>query len=148
MTASSEGAAALNNFLTEFLNEASLQNVSVVISGQGGVHGFGLGFHLMEAESLHVMEEESLDMMEAERLVPVSAPIKPKRLRLRAPVSLIRSGKMTDRSGNRKATKHMGRKHVRSDRMVLNFEGLPPRCKGTRESANDDAQNCPRGGCK
>ena len=60
MTASSEGTAALNNFLTEFLNEDSLQNGSVVISGQGGVRGFGLGFHLMEAESLHVMEERVL----------------------------------------------------------------------------------------
>jgi hypothetical protein len=52
MTAASDGAAALNSFLTEFLNEA----------------GFGLGFHVMETENLHVLEEEFLDVMAAENL--------------------------------------------------------------------------------
>ena len=91
MTATSDGVGTLNSFLTEFLNEAVLQNGAVAIS-ERGVRGFGLGFHVMEVENLHV-EEEILDVMEAENLhvieeersVPVSAPRKPKRIRLVAP---------------------------------------------------------------
>jgi hypothetical protein len=40
------------------------------------------------------------------------------------PLRLIRSGKLADRSGNRKAKKHMTRKHVRSDGLVLNFDEI------------------------
>jgi hypothetical protein len=93
---------------------------------------------VMSAENLHVVEEESfdveeeiLDVMEAENLhvieeersVPVSTPRKPKRVKLMTP-KLIRSGKMTDRSDNHKVTKHMARKKVRSDGMVLNFDEI------------------------
>ncbi len=98
-------------------------------------------FDVMTAEDLHVLEEEFLDVeeeildvmeaenlhvIEEERSVPVSAPRKPKGVKLMAPLKLIRSGKMADRSGNRKVTKHMARKHVRSDGMVLNFDEIVP----------------------
>ncbi len=47
MTAVSDGTVALNSFLTEFLNEAVLQNGKPTIS-ERDVCGFGLGFHAME----------------------------------------------------------------------------------------------------
>jgi hypothetical protein len=156
MTAESDGATALNSFLTEFLKESALQNGAAAIS-ERGVRGFGLGFHVMETENLHVFEEEFLDVMTVENLhvleeeffdvegvildvmevenlhvieeessVPVSASRKPKRVKLMAPLKLIRSGKMSDRSDNHKVTKHMTRKHVRSDGMVLNFDEIVP----------------------
>jgi hypothetical protein len=52
----------------------------------------------MDTENLHVIEEE--------RSVPVSAPKKLKSVKLIAPLRLIKSGKVADRSGNRKTTKH------------------------------------------
>ncbi len=173
MTAASDGAAALNSFLTEFLHEVVLQNGSAVIS-ERGVRGFGLGFHVMEVENLHVLEEKFLDVeeeildvmtvenlhvleeefldveeeildvmetenlhvIEEERWVPVTAPRKPKRVKLMAPLKLIRSGKMADRSGNRKVTRQMARKHVRSDGMVLNFDEIVPEDGADREKSN------------
>jgi hypothetical protein len=65
-------------------------------------------------------------MIEEERSVIVSAPRKPKPVKLMVPLKLIRSGKMADRSDNHKTTKHMTRKHVRSDGMVLNFDEIVP----------------------
>jgi hypothetical protein len=112
--------------------------------------GFGLGFHaveeqiigVMEAENLHVMEAEIHDaehllMIEEEHLVPVSASRKPKLVKLVAPLRLIRSGKMADRLGNRKAAKHRARKHVRSDGMVLNFDEIVPEEGADEERGND-----------
>jgi hypothetical protein len=46
MTDVSDGTTVLNSFLTEFLNEVALQNGTTAISDRG-VHGFGLGFHVM-----------------------------------------------------------------------------------------------------
>jgi hypothetical protein len=87
----------------------------------------------VEEEILDLMEEENLHVIEEERSVPVSAPRKPKRFKLMAPLNLIRSGKMTDRSGNRKVTRHIARKHVRSDDMVLNFDEIVPEGGADRE---------------
>jgi hypothetical protein len=53
------------------------------------------------------------------------------------PLKLIRSGKMADRSGNRKVTRHMSMKHVRSDGMVLNFEEIVPE-EGVDVEKGDD----------
>jgi hypothetical protein len=53
-----------------------------------------------------------------------------------APLKLIRSGKMADRSGNRKVTKHMARKHVRSDGMVLEFDEIVPEEGADMEKGN------------
>ncbi len=80
----------------------------------------------VEEEILDVMESEKLHVIKEERSVPVSAPRKTKRVKLMVPLKLIRSVKMVDRSGNRKVTKHMSRKHVRSDGMVLNFDEIVP----------------------
>ena len=156
MTSESDGATVLNSFLTEFLKESALQNGAAAISERGmrgfglgfhvieteNLHVFEEEFlDVMTEENLHVLEEEFLDIeeeildvmeaenlhvIEEERSVPVSAPRKPKRVKLMAPLKLIRSGKMADRSGNRKATKHMARKHVRSDGMVLNLNEIVP----------------------
>jgi hypothetical protein len=90
----------------------------------------------VEEEILDVMEAENLHVIEEERSVPVSVPRKPKRFKLMAPLNLIRSGKMTDRSGNRKVTRHMTRKHVRSDGMVLNFDVIVPEAGADREKSN------------
>jgi hypothetical protein len=65
-------------------------------------------------------------VIEEECSVPVSAPRKPKQVKLMAPLKVIRSGKMTDRSDNPKVTKTMVREHVRSDGMVLNFDDIVP----------------------
>jgi hypothetical protein len=69
--------------------------------------------------------------------VPVTVPRKPKRVKLMAPLKLIRSSKMADRSGNRKVTRQMTRKHVRSDGMVLNFDEILPEDGADREKSND-----------
>jgi hypothetical protein len=87
----------------------------------------------VEEEILDLMEEENLHVIEEERSVPVSAPRKPKRFKLMAPLNLIRSGKMTDRSGNRKVTRHIARKHVRSDDMVIKFDEIVPEDGADRE---------------
>ncbi len=50
-TGASDGAAALGALLTELLNEESVHNWAAAISGQDGVRGFGLGWHLMGEES-------------------------------------------------------------------------------------------------
>ena len=51
MTGAPDGAAALGALLTELLNEAAVHNGAAAISGQDGVRGFGLGWHLMGEES-------------------------------------------------------------------------------------------------
>jgi hypothetical protein len=50
-TGASDGAAALGALLTELINEASVHYGAATISGQDGVRGFGLGWHLMGEES-------------------------------------------------------------------------------------------------
>ncbi len=65
MTTASDGAAVLDSFLTEFLNESALQNGAAAIS-ERGVRGFG--FHAIETENLHVFEEKFLDVMVVENL--------------------------------------------------------------------------------
>ena len=116
------------------------------------MRGFGLGFYaaeeeimgVMEAGNIHVIEDENIGVMDAEnhfmieeeRTVPMPAPKKPKRFKLVAPLRLIRSGKMADRLGNRKATKHRARKHVRSDGMMLNFDEIVPEEGEDEEKGN------------
>jgi hypothetical protein len=151
MAAASDNSAAINKFMTEFLNEVSFQNGASAIS-EHGMRGFGLGFYateeeimvVMEAGNIHVIEDEIIGVMDTENpfmieeecTVTMSAPNKPKRFKLGAPVRLIRSDKMADRSGNRKAKKHMTRKHVRSDGLVLNFDEIVPEEGADMEKGN------------
>jgi hypothetical protein len=100
------------------------------------LHVFEEEFLDVEEEILDVMEAENLHVIEEERSVPVSAPRKPKRVKLMAPMKLIRSDKMADRSGNRKVTRHMTRKHVRFDGMVLNFDEIVTEDGPDREKSN------------
>ncbi len=90
------------------------------------LHVFEEEFLDVEEEILDVMEAENLHVIEEERSVTVSAPRKPKRVKLMAPLKLIRSGKIPDRSGHHKVTKNMARKHVQSDGMELNFDEIVP----------------------
>jgi hypothetical protein len=151
MAAASDNSAAFNKFMTEFLNEVALQNGASAIS-EHGMRGFGLGFYaaeeeimvVMEAGNIHVIEDEIIGVMDAEnpfmieeeRTVPMPAPRKPKRFKLVSPLRLIRSGNMADRSVNRKAKKHMARKHGRSDGMVLNLDEIVPEEGADMEKGN------------